>query len=181
MKAISLAVICALVLFPLDSYAGCADYHNYGGPGPTYGCPNNYYSFDLTCANPASGVSSSTMSCYTWPGYSFTGTPGTAVYQMTVPTGHTSSCKVVRIYVDFTDNSGSLYDYLSANVTVIHNGSQQSSTTFFFHSGLDGSLECQLVDSSAFSAAEGDTIKVTYIGYNYYSDVMKVTPPLIWD
>jgi hypothetical protein len=58
---------------------------------------------------------------------------------------------------------------------VIHNGSQQSSTIFFFHFGLDGSVECRLYDSSAFSAADGDTIKVTYIGYNYYGDVMKIT------
>ena len=181
MKYISLVVILALVLLPVNVYAYCEVYNSGVGPGPVYGCPNNYYTF--TCAKSHTGATwnSTGFSCGIWsqPAWSFTGTPGTVVYELDVTNG--SSCKNVAIFVDFVNNSGSPYDWISANVTVTHNGSQTLSRTFFNHSGWDPAIACVRYYSGSFSAADGDTITVTYTGYNYYNDVMQISPPTIWD
>src|SRR5437588_12381455 len=99
MKYISLLISVALALFPMSSEAGCADFHNNGGPGPTSpSCANAYYTFDLSCAT-TSNVTTSTLSFCNYPAHQLSLGSGSIDYQMTVPSGHNSWFKDVQIHV----------------------------------------------------------------------------------
>jgi hypothetical protein len=178
MKSITLFVVLAVILLPANAYATCPDFHEQNGPGPQGTCSQNYYSFDTSCAS-TQYASTTTMSCYSWPGYLLWSAYSYTDYHMTVE--HSSSCKDVEIYVDFSDPDSSSDDGVFAEVWVWHNGSLAYSNEFLQHYGNQGSMECQLVHNGSFSASVGDTIEVQIWGTNYHSASIKTTAPLIWD
>lgn len=181
MKSISLLVALCLTVFPMTSYAACPDFVNQQGPGPAWRCATNYYTFATSCAVTDGNVSTTTMSCNSWPGHQFTTGSGSVDYQMTVPYGHGSSCKDVQLYVDFSDPSAYASDAIVGSVKVTHNGSVSYYHTFLQHTGDQGSLSCSIIHNGTFSAADGDTIEVQVWANNYTGATMKVTAPLIWD
>jgi hypothetical protein len=170
----ALIAIVAILIAPVG-FAACPDQ---AGPYCLWwGC---YYVFTFpttSCASSSGGLSSTTLSCYSYPGYQFTGT-GYADYQMVVPTGMGGNQWSVEHYVDM--NSTSHSDWLYGIVTVTHNGTNTYSSMYFSHYGDQGGLSCSLAGSSFFSAADGDTITVETGGVNATSASMAQGTPIIF-
>jgi hypothetical protein len=142
-----------------------------------WGC---YYIFSYpttSCASTSGSLTSTTLSCYSWPAYQFTGT-GYADYTMVVPSGLGGSHWSVKHFVDM--NSTSHSDWLYATVMVIHNGTTTYSTTYFSHNGDQGALSCAAEGSGFFSAADGDTIVVETGGVNATSSTLAQGTPQIF-
>jgi len=172
--ATALIAIVATLIAPA-TFAACPDQ-----AGPTcfwWGC---YYSFSYpstSCASTSGSLSSTTLSCYSWPAYQITGT-GYADYSMVVPTGMGGNHWSVQHFVDMSSTSHS--DWLYATVLVIHNGTNTYSSTYFSHFGDQGSLSCALQGSGFFSAADGDTIVVETGGVNSTSATMAQGTPQVF-
>jgi hypothetical protein len=156
-------------------FAACPDQ---AGPYCLFGGCYYVFTYPTTsCASASGSLSSTTLSCYSYPAYAFTGT-GYADYQLVVPTGMGGSRWSVEQYVD--SNSTSHSDWLYAIVTVTHNGTNTYSSMYFSHLGDQGALSCQVEASSFFSAADGDTITVETGGVNATSASMAQGTPIIF-
>jgi hypothetical protein len=175
MKYASVLIALVAILIGPAGFAACPDQ-----AGPTCLFPGCWYTFSYattSCASTSGSVSSTTLSCYSWPAYQNTGT-GSADYTMVVPTGLGGSGWSVSHFVDM--NSTSHSDWLYATVMVIHNGTTTYSNTYFSHYGDQGSLSCQGEGSGNFSAADGDTIFVELGGVNTTSSTMAQGTPQIF-
>ncbi|HEX7678057.1 MAG TPA: hypothetical protein VF713_08040 [Thermoanaerobaculia bacterium] len=175
MKKVAVLIALVAILIGPAGFAACPDQ---AGPYCLwFGC---YYVFSFpttSCASTSGSLTSTTLSCYSWPAYQITGT-GYADYTMVVPTGMGGSHWSVEQYVDM--NSTSHSDWLYAVVLVIHNGTNTYAATYFSHTGDQGALSCQPEGSGFFSAADGDTIFVETGGVNSTSSTMAQGTPLVF-
>lgn len=177
MKYVSLLLVVVLTVFPVNAYAGC----------PTQTGP--YYSgfwvwfdfdFDTSCASTTGNVSTSTLSCYSFPSYQWNYGSGSVDYQMTVPGGVYPNFSV-SVFVDFSDPHSYSGDAIAATVIAMHGSTVTHSETIFIHQGNQGSLSCARFDSSSFTASNGDTIEVSLTGQSYYSDAsMQISTPIVF-
>jgi len=178
MKYVSIVLAIAVSLSPAGAFAACPDQH-----GPHFIGPITYYTFtfDTSCASTSGSVSTTTLSCYSDPAYSWDYGSGSADYSMTVPYGMGGSNWSVAVFVDLNDPYTSNMNAIAASVYVWHNGNVSSSQTIFIHQGDQGSLSCQRFDSSAFSVVAGDTIQILMGGQSYnYATSMKISTPTVF-
>jgi len=180
MRTIITAVLALAVTFAVpNAFAGCP---TITGPHAVGGAEWFQYDFDTNCASTSGNVSSTTLSCYSTPAYSFnyqSGGPfgGTVSYSFTADV--TSSVWEADIFYDFDDPNVNWYNYLLATVTVTHNGSS-SQYYIVIHHGTNGSASCDRPYVN-FSAQSGDTITIDITGSNYYSNTsMKASAPTLF-
>lgn len=177
MKYVSLLLVVALAIFPANAFASCPTQ-----TGPYMSGPFTWYvfNFDTSCASTSGSVSTTTLSCFSLPGYQWNYGSGWADYQMTVPINVYSNFSV-GVYVDFSDPHAYYGDAIAAVVTAMHNTTVTHNETIFIHQGNQGSLSCVRFDSSEFTASPGDTIEVTLTGQSYYSDAtMQISTPFVF-
>lgn len=177
MKYVSLLLVVALAVFPVNAFAGCPTQ-----TGPYYSGPFAWFDFDFdtSCASTTGNVSTATLSCFSFPSYQWNYGSGSADYQMTVPINVYSNFSV-SVFVDFSDPHSYSGDAIAATVIAMHGSSVTHTETIFIHQGNQGSLSCTRFDSSTFSASAGDTIEVVLTGQSYYSDAtMQISTPIVF-
>ena len=178
MKTIRSIAICAVFLAAAGAYASCPNRAS-GLIGPSGITSGWYDTFDTSCAS--TDASTAEMSCYTWPSNSFTSSGTYASYSMVAPTGSGHTGWQVSTWVDFNDSTAHSRNALAVTVRVWHNSSISYSSTFFFHDGTQGTLECTRIDSSGFTVADGDTVEVIYSVDNYDHATIRVSSPVIFE
>ena len=166
-----------LILSPGGLFAACPDQSGGSGGGATW----TLFSFDTSCASTSGNVSSTTMWC-SYPAHSFDTGSGSADYSMTVPSGSfTQQLWSARVYVEFSDPNSYSGNAVAVTVFVYHNNSLSHYETFVSQNGAQGSLSCQLIDSSYFSASPGDTIEVQISATKYNGNAtIQVSTPYIF-
>lgn len=150
------------------AFAACPDIT---GPYCLFaGC---YYIYEQSpsCAGTTGNVSSTTLWCYSTPALQFGTGSSSATYSFVVgPNDPVSNNMTVDLrYVEWSDPNASIYNTLTATVSVTHNGST-SSQTFYSINGQT-TQSCALSSYATFSAAHGDTITVTINTTIYNSNV----------
>lgn len=166
------------MLFSPAAFAACPDIT--GQYCMFAGCWYQYEQ-DPSCAGTTGNVSSTTLWCYNTPALQFGTGSSSATYSFTLgpndPVGNTFD--VDLRYVEWYDPNSSIYNTLSATVSVTHNGST-SSQTFYSINGTV-SKSCQLSNYGTFTATTGDTITVTINTNIFNSNVTaKIGAPLIF-
>ncbi len=172
MKYVRMLLAVAVLIYPVTSaFASCPD---------RYDLSSTFFFFDTSCGSRSGDISTGTLSCNSSADQFDLGS-GSVDYSMTVPSDLSSAPWGLHIYVDFSDSGSYSLNGISASVVVRHNGNVSYADGFFFHDGSQGSLSCQQIDSSSFTAYPGDTITVTYTGTKYTSGAtMKISPPTIF-
>ena len=171
MKYITAVVaIAVMAIFPLNAFAGCPTIN-----GPYSCCGTSWYdyTFDTTCAGTTGNVTSATLWCYSTPAKQFGTGSSSATYSFTIgandPILNANNWQVDLRYVEWSDPNSSIYNTLSATVSVTHNGST-TSNTFFSINGTN-TESCALSSYAVFSAVAGDSITVTINTTIYNSNV----------
>jgi opacity protein-like surface antigen len=178
MKSITAFVVLASMLFTPAAFAACP---NITGPYCLFlGC---WYEYEQspTCAGTTGNVSNSTMWCYNTPAKSFGTGSSSATYTFTIGASDpvASRYEVDLRYVEWSDPNASIYNTLSATVSVTHNGSTTSQTFYSINGTVTKS--CALSNSATFYATAGDTVSVTINTTIYNSNVTaQVGAPLIF-
>jgi hypothetical protein len=177
MKSVTALFVAALMLLAPAAFAGCP---TITGPYCLFAGCWYQYEQDTTCAGTSGNVSNTTMWCNNIPALQFGTGSSSATYSFTVgandPIGN---FEVDLRYVEWSDPNSSIYNTLTATVSVTHNGST-TSQTFYSLNGTD-SKSCQLSDTGFFSATNGDTITVTINTTIYNSNVTaQIGAPLIF-
>jgi hypothetical protein len=138
--------------------------------------------------NPGSGVTSTTLSCYSLPGWSFdyhSGGPygGTVIYYFVAGSVGDSSLTGTNwnaaLYYDFSDPYTAYSDYLYATVLVTHSDRSQNQYTIINHHGGDGTVTCDYVGVN-FTAQNGDTIEIDITGVNAFGASIKSSYPILF-
>jgi len=158
MKSVTAVFIAVVMLLAPAAFAGCPDII-----GPVFCCGTSWYEYrqDTTCAGRTGNVSYTNLWCYNTPALQFGTGSSSATYSFVIgPSDPVSSNMTVDLrYVEWSDPNASIYNTLSATVSVTHNGST-SSQTFYSINGTT-SQSCSLSSYATFSATNGDTITVT--------------------
>ncbi len=182
MKSMRSAVVALLLTFalPYNLYAACPNINS----GACCGTFWYEYAFTTSCAGTSGSVSNSTLSCYSTPAHSFTGT-GTVTYSYTIGASDpiiNSNHWSASIFVDFDDPNNSQFNTLNITVGVTHNGVTTSNTLLSWN-GQSGDLSCSREDFWYFSAVAGDTISVTISATNFNSGstTIKTAAPILFN
>jgi hypothetical protein len=180
MKSVYAVLLAAVMLFAAPTaFAGCP---SITGPYCLFlGCWYQYEQ-DTTCAGTTGNVSYTNLWCYNTPALQFGTGSSSATYSFTIGPNdpiNNNSWEVDLRYVEWSDPNQSIYNTLSATVSVTHNGST-TSHTFYSINGTD-TQSCALSSYSPFNATNGDTITVTINTTIYNSNVTaQVGAPLIF-
>jgi hypothetical protein len=182
--ATAVIAIAVMAIFPLNAFAGCPTIN-----GPYSCCGNFYYTyvFDTSCAGTSGNVSATTMYCDFYnstPAKQFGTGSSSATYSFIVgasdPIVDSNNWEVDLRYVEWSDPNASMYNTLSATLSVTHNGST-TSNTFYSINGTT-SQNCALSSYASFSAVAGDTITVTVNTTIYNSNVTaQVAAPILFN
>jgi hypothetical protein len=166
--ATAVIAIALMAVFPLNSYAACP---NINGPYSCCGLTWYDYTPDTSCAGTSGNVSPATLWCYSTPAKQFGSGSSSVTYSFTIGQNDPvlNSWSVDLRYVEWSDPNASIYNTLSATVSVTHNGST-SSQTFYSINGQT-TQSCALSSYATFSATHGDTIAVTINATIYNSNV----------
>jgi opacity protein-like surface antigen len=178
MKSIAAAFVVAVMLFAPAAFAACPDI-----TGPYCMFAGCWYQYEQapTCAGTTGNVSNTTLWCYNTPAKSFGTGSSSATYTFTVGANDpvSSSYDVDLRYVEWSDPNASIYNTLTATVSVTHNGSTSSQTFYSINGTVTKS--CALSNYTTFYATAGDTVSVTINTTIYNSNVTaKVGAPLIF-
>jgi hypothetical protein len=156
------AVLIMLCLWAGSAFATCPT----APIGPTTIGPNTWtnYTQDQACYS-TSNASSSSISCFTEPSWSFGTGTGSASVSFTIGqndwVGNTSHW-TAGSWVDFSSSGGTSSDRFEIDVDVTHPNTTVSHYTVIFHSGLNGSISsCSGQLWNYFTANTGDTVTVT--------------------
>ncbi|MDQ3282506.1 MAG: hypothetical protein M3Q69_13985 [Acidobacteriota bacterium] len=159
--------IAVLTLSPLTAYAGCPSII-----GPTLCCGRSWYQyqFDTSCAGTSGSVSNATLWCYSTPAKQFGTGSSSVTYSYTIGANDPilATWDADIRYVEWYDPNNSIYNTLTATVSVQHNGVTTSST--FLNINGTTSKSCSL-EGGTFSAVAGDTVTVTINATIFNSNV----------
>ena len=160
--------IAAMAILPLNAFAGCPTIN---GPYSCCGVVWYEYTWDTSCAGTTGSVSPATLWCYSTPAKQFGTGSSSVTYSHTLTSTDPvqPSWSVDLRYVEWSDPNNSIYNTLSATVSITHNGST-TSQTFYSINGTT-SQSCALSSYATFSATTGDTITVTINATIYNSNV----------
>jgi hypothetical protein len=179
MKSITAILVAAVMLFAPSAFAGCPDI---SGPYCMFAGCWYMYEQDTTCAGTTGNVSNTTLWCYDTPAKQFGTGSSSATYSFTLGPNdpiNNNNWNVDLRYVEWSDPNSSIYNTLTATVSVTHNGST-TSQTFYSINGTQ-TKSCALSDYATFNATNGDTITVTINTTIYNSNVTaKVGAPVIF-
>lgn len=178
MKSVTALFVVAVMLFAPAAFAACP---NINGPYCMFAGCWYEYTQDTSCAGTTGNVSSTTLWCYNTPALQFGTGSSSATYSFTLgpsdPVG--TSWDVDLRYVEWSDPNASIYNTLTATVSVTHNGSTTSQTFYSINGTV--SKSCALSNYATFNATTGDTITVTINTTIYNSNVTaKVGTPYIF-
>lgn len=183
MKSFIAVIFAAFIaVFPAPLYAACPNIHS----GACCGTFWYEYDWTLACAGTSGSVSASTLSCFSSPAYSFTGSSGTATYSYTIgasdPIANTAKWSA-GVFLDATDTTDSQFNTLLVTVSVTHNGSTTSNTIFSWNGQTGGDVSCGRYDYWYFTAVVGDTITVQVSATNFSSGstTIKVGEPFLFN
>ncbi len=167
-KAFSALLAIAVVLFPGSAFAGCPDIT---GPYACCGISWFMYHWDTSCAGRTGNTSAATMWCYSTPAWQFGTGTSSLTYSYTLGANDPVSSNMTADlrYVEWSDPNASIYNTLTATLSVTHNGST-SSQTFYSVNGQN-TQSCALSSYATFSAVAGDTITITITATIYNSNV----------
>lgn len=182
-RKMAVIAIAVMAIFPLNAFAGCPTIS-----GPYSCCTYVYYTyvFDTSCAGTTGNVSATTQYCDFYnptPAKQFGTGSSSATYSYTVgandPIVDSNNWEVDLRYVEWSDPNASVYNTLSATLSVTHNGSTTSNT----FSSINGTTSQNCTSPYAtFSAVAGDTITVTVNTTIYNSNVTaRVGAPMLFN
>ena len=177
MKSITAVFVAAMMLFAPSAFAACPDIT---GPYCLFaGC---WYQYEQapSCAGTSGNVSPTTLWCFNTPALSFGTGSSSATYSFVIGANDPAGNMDVDLrYVEWYDPNNSIYNTLTATVSVTHNGST-TSQQFYSINGTT-SKSCQLSNYASFSAQAGDTVTVTINTTIFNSNVTaKIGAPLIF-
>jgi hypothetical protein len=177
MKSVTAFLMAAVLLFAPTAFAACPDIT---GPYCMFGGCWDQYEQDPSCAGTTGNVSSSTMWCYNTPALTFGTGSSSATYSFIVgPSDPVGPADVDLRYVEWYDPNGSIYNTLTATVSVTRNGSTTSQTFYSINGTVAKS--CALSTYGSFSIQAGDTVTVTINTTIFNSNVTaQVGAPLIF-
>jgi hypothetical protein len=154
--------------------------------GPTFSGPYSWatYSQDQACYSTSGNVSSSSISCFTEPSWSFGSGTSSVSASFTVGAndwvGNPAHWEADS-WIDFSSSGGTSADRIEFDVDVTHPNSTISRYTVIYWSGVNGSLSsCSGAYWNYFTADVGDTITITIAATNSGSANIVASVPRIF-
>jgi hypothetical protein len=168
MRSITIILVATILLFAPSAFAACPDIT--GQYCMFAGCWY-LYEMDPTCAGTTGNVTPTNMWCYNDPALQFGTGSSSATYSFVVGPNEPaySRWSVDLRYVEWSDPNASIYNTLSATVSVTHNGSTTSQT--FYNINGTVAKSCARSSAATFYATNGDTVTVTINTTIYNSNV----------
>jgi hypothetical protein len=180
--SLAVLVVVSLSLAAGNAFATCPTPYT----GPTFAGPNTWatYSQDQACYSTSGNVSSSSISCFTEPSWSFGSGTSSVSASFTVGAndwvGNPAHWEADS-WIDFSSSGGTSADRIEFDVDVTHPNSTVSHYTVIYWSGVNGSLSsCNGAYWNYFTADVGDTITVTIAATNSGSANIVATVPRIF-
>lgn len=180
MKKLALGIVVVLQFYTHNAFAQCPT-------APTtyiINPPENNYTQDASCYSLTSGISSTSINCYSGSGWSFDG-----AYFMYAATSFAPQSGYVcnannwsaGSFIEFNSPTGSAYDWIELAAYVQHQDSTVSQYSLFYWDGTMGTLSGCAQKYGLFSANVGDTVTIRLNSTNATGATIRASIPRIFD